>query len=155
MAHGWSSAFVNSTTSNATFDFTPQMRVCPGNAGVCPEAFAALVSRGVQSAGSAAGAEEPVVEAAMVLLLLEVLVPGLAHAAARVHAASAAIGSRRSSRKLGIVVTAVVEVSGRSSRVTKQSPTAVQRRVRCRSAIRTHTARAPFPLHPPPTPHRF
>jgi cytochrome c553 len=83
---GWSSGFASSTTSNATFDATPQVRVWPGNAGVCSLAFGARVSSGVQFAGSAAGAAAGVdaaVPDAATLLLLAVLVPGLAQAPAR------------------------------------------------------------------------
>jgi len=112
--HGWSSDFVSSTTSNATFDVTPQMRVCPGNAGVCSLAFGGRVSSGVQLAGSGAGAGgagvAAVADAPPTLLLLDVFEPGLAQPATQ-HAASAAMPKRLPGRENDGIITAVVEVS--------------------------------------------
>src|SRR4051812_15747650 len=112
--HGWSSDFVSSTTSNATLDVTPQMRVWPGNAGVCPLAFGARVSSGVQLAGSATGAAVaavvPATAVLLVLLPLDVLVPGLAQPA-RAHATSAAFATQLPGRENAGIISAVVKVS--------------------------------------------
>jgi hypothetical protein len=45
-AHGLSSPFAITVTSNATSDRTAQARVCCGKDGFCPDAFASRVSIG-------------------------------------------------------------------------------------------------------------
>jgi hypothetical protein len=90
------------------------MRVWPGKAGVCPVALDARVSSGVQLAGRGAGAGGAGVAAVAAeppTVLLELLVPGLAQPAARVHAASVARPRRVPGRENGEIITAVVEVS--------------------------------------------
>jgi hypothetical protein len=49
-AQGRSRPLAKTVTSNTTSDFTAQARVCPGKAGFCSGAFAALVSSGEQGA---------------------------------------------------------------------------------------------------------